>query len=144
MPQPEQDTAVRREIVLDAGRSDVWAALTDPDLLARWLADDVEDFEAEAGSQAVFSYEDGERREAIVERVEDESVLALRWWRADGVESRVELRLTDAVAGTRLAVIETPLSAPAWAPAAMVDVSWTPRLQALRKLLALQPALVAV
>jgi uncharacterized protein YndB with AHSA1/START domain len=144
MPQLEQETIVRREIVLDADRSDVWAALTDPDLLARWLADDVEDFEAQAGAQAVFSFDDGERREAIVERVEDESVLTLRWWRGDGVESRVELRITDAVAGTRLQVIETPIGAPAWIGAAAADVHWTPRLQALRKLLALQPALVAV
>ena len=62
---------IRREIVLPAPREDVWDALTDPDRLAEWFANDV-DFDLRPGGGASFRWSNGEERSATVTEVDPE------------------------------------------------------------------------
>jgi uncharacterized protein YndB with AHSA1/START domain len=100
---------VRREIVLDAPREEVWAALTEAERLEEWFANDVE-LDARPGGEGVFRWGDGDERRAVVEEVDEERRLALRW-EDDGL---VELELEDAPGGTLLVVTE---SSPQFGPA---------------------------
>ena len=100
---------IRREIVLPAPREDVWDALTDPDRLAEWFANDV-DFDLRPGGGASFRWSNGEERSATVTEVDPERRLAFEW----DDEGEVQFTLDDDGDGTRLTVVET---APAWTTA---------------------------
>lgn len=98
--------AVQREVVFEAAPDEVWDALTRPERLAEWFANDVE-LDVRPGGIGTFRWDDGSLRHAVVEDVEDERRLAFRWSDEDGSESRVELVLDDLPDGTRLTVTET-------------------------------------
>ncbi len=106
---------IRREIVLPAPREEVWEALTDPDRLADWFANDVE-FDLRPGGGASFRWSNGEERTATVTEVDPERRLAFEW----DDEGEVEFTLDDDVDGTRLTVVET---APAWTTALDLQAS---------------------
>ena len=93
---------IRREIVLPAPREEVWEALTDPDRLADWFANDV-DFDLRPGGGASFRWSNGEERSATVTEIDPERRLAFEW----EDEGEVEFTLADDVDGTRLTVVET-------------------------------------
>src|SRR5437588_4989547 len=93
---------VRREIVLEAPREEVWAALTEAERLEEWFANDVE-LDARPGGEGVFRWADGDERRAVVEDVDEERRLTLRW-EDDGL---VELELEDAPGETLLVVTES-------------------------------------
>ena len=104
---------VVREVVFDAPPDEVWEALTDPERLEEWFANDVE-FDLDRGG--VFRWEDGEVRHAIVEEVEPERRLALRWWDPSAPEeSEVTFTLDETEEGTKLVVTETATAEWAWA-----------------------------
>src|SRR2546423_2072522 len=86
---------VTREIVLPVPREEVWAALTEAERLEEWFANDVE-LDARPGGEGVFRWDDGDERRAVVEEIDDERRLALRF-EDDGL---VELELADAEGGT--------------------------------------------
>jgi uncharacterized protein YndB with AHSA1/START domain len=100
---------IHREIVLPAPRDEVWDALTDPERLAEWFANEVE-LELRVGGGASFRWGNGEERHATVTGVEPGEHLAFEW-EDDG---EVEFTLADDADGTRLTVVET---APAWTTA---------------------------
>jgi uncharacterized protein YndB with AHSA1/START domain len=100
---------VTRSIVLPVPRDEAWEALTEPEQLERWFANDVE-LDATPGGEGVFRWENGESRRAVVDEIADGERLVLRW-EDDG---RVELELSDVPAGTRVLVRET---APEWSVA---------------------------
>ena len=106
---------VTKDIVLPAPREEVWDALTDPERLEEWFANEVE-LELRPGGAATFRWDNGEERHAVVREVEPEERLALLW--DDGEPGEVEFTLADAAAGTRLVVVET---APAWSTALEVQ-----------------------
>jgi uncharacterized protein YndB with AHSA1/START domain len=106
---------IHKEIVLPAPREEVWDALTDPDRLADWFANEVE-LDLRPGGGATFRWANGEERHATVRAVEPEERLALVW--DDGEEGDVEFTLADAADGTRLTVVETT---PAWSTALEVQ-----------------------
>jgi uncharacterized protein YndB with AHSA1/START domain len=93
---------VRREVVLPAGREEVWAALTDPERLQEWFANEV-DFDPRPGGAGVFRWGNGEERRAVVETVEPQERLELGWDDDGGVA----ITLEDDPDGTRLTVVET-------------------------------------
>jgi uncharacterized protein YndB with AHSA1/START domain len=104
---------VVREVVFDAPPDQVWDALTDPERLEEWFANDVE-FDLDRGG--VFRWEDGEVRHAVVEEVEPERRLAIRWWNPSAPEeSEVTFTLDETEEGTRLVVTETATTEWAWA-----------------------------
>jgi uncharacterized protein YndB with AHSA1/START domain len=83
---------VTREIVFPASPDEVWEALTDPEQLEEWFANDVE-LDVREGGDGVFRWDDGEVRERLV----------FDW--AD--EGEVEFTLEEVEEGTRLLVRES-------------------------------------
>lgn len=106
---------IRKEITLPSPREEVWEALTDPERLADWFANDVE-IELRPGGGASFRWSNGEERHATVTEVDPERRLAFSW----DDEGDVEFTLADAEDGTRLTVIET---VPAWSTALDLQAS---------------------
>ena len=106
---------IRREIVLPAPRDDVWEALTDPERLEDWFANEV-DLDLRPGGGASFRWDNGEERHATVTEVEPERRLSFEW----EDEGEVEFTLADDVDGTRLIVVET---VPAWSTALDLQAS---------------------
>ena len=129
--QDARDTAVRREIEVEAPPADVWNALTRPELLEQWLEAEVE-LDPRPGGTGRFVSAGGEHRLARVDDVDEGRRLAFTWWPDDGGDepaSRVEFVLTPLQGGTRLVVTESPLTARACA--ATTGTSWAWRLELL-------------
>jgi uncharacterized protein YndB with AHSA1/START domain len=98
---------VYKEITFPTDPEEVWRALTDAEELEEWFASEVE-LDATPGGRGTFRWGNGEVRHAIVEEVEPERRLSLRWQDDGGL---VVFTLHTAVDGTRLAVVE---SSPEW------------------------------
>jgi uncharacterized protein YndB with AHSA1/START domain len=120
-------TTVRREIVLPVERERAWELLTEAAELEGWLADEVA-FEPEEGAPLRASWESGEERAGVVEEVDPERRIRFVWTGADDA-SEVEWVLADAVAGTRLLVVERRLAT--YGPVAVAD--WAPRMEMLAR-----------
>ena len=118
---------VNREVVLPVPRERAWELITEPAELEGWLADEVE-FEPEEGAPLRAAWSDGEERAGVVEEIEPERRIRFVWTSADDA-SEVEWTLTDAVAGTRLLIVERRLAA--YGPVAVAD--WAPRMQMLAR-----------
>ena len=106
---------IEREIVLPSPRQEVWEALTEPERLEDWFANDV-DLDLRPGGGARFRWSNGEERRAVVIEVEPERRLAFEW----EDEGLVEFTLADDDGGTRLTVVET---SPAWTTALDLQAS---------------------
>jgi uncharacterized protein YndB with AHSA1/START domain len=106
---------IRKEIVLPASRDDVWEALTEPNRLEDWFANEV-DLDLRPGGGASFRWSNGEERNATVIEVEPERRLSFEW----DDEGEVEFTLDDDVDGTRLVIVE---SSPAWSTALDLQAS---------------------
>ena len=104
-----------KEILLPAPREEVWEALTAPDRLEDWFANDV-DIDLRPGGGASFRWSNGEERHATVTEVDPERRLSFDW----DDEGSVEFTLDDDADGTRLVVIE---SSPAWSTAIELQAS---------------------
>lgn len=106
---------VEREIVLPLTREEAWETLTEPEHLEEWFANEVE-LDPTPGGIGIFEWDNGEVRRAVVETVEVEERLVLRW----DDEGTVELELSEHPAGTRVHVRET---APEWGMALELHAS---------------------
>jgi len=107
---------IEREIVLPSPREDVWEALTEPERLEDWFANDV-DLDLRPGGGARFRWSNGEERHAVVTEVEPERRLVFEW----EDEGEVTFTLEDDADGTRLTVVE---SSPAWSTALDLQASF--------------------
>ena len=98
---------VCREAVFPAPSEEVWSALTDPERLADWFANDVE-LELRPGGSGVFRWDDGSVRVAEIDAIEEGERFAFRWRdeEGEGVETQVELVLTEVEGGTQVTVRE--------------------------------------
>lgn len=106
---------VRREIVFPVSREELWEALTEPERLEDWFANEVE-VDLRPGGAASFRWSNGEERRATVITVAPEERLAFAW----EDEGEVEFTLADDADGTRLTVVET---APTWSTALDLQAS---------------------
>jgi uncharacterized protein YndB with AHSA1/START domain len=114
---------VKREIILDADRERVWAALTETALLEDWLAEEAE-IDPDAGG-GVCVRVDGEERQGTVLESEPERRLAFTWRRPGEGQSLVQFDLAPAFGGgTRLVVTERSLGG----PVAIAEAGWEARL----------------
>jgi uncharacterized protein YndB with AHSA1/START domain len=110
---------IEREIVFPAEPDEVWEALTEPERLEEWFANDVE-LDPRPGGEGTFRWENGEERHATVRVAEPGEKLVLDW----DDEGEVEFTIEEVDDGTRLVVRETSpefstalaLYAFAWAP----------------------------
>ena len=94
---------ITREIDFPVPPEEVWEALTDPEQLEEWFANDVE-LDPRPGGAGIFRWEDGEERSATVVEAEPGERLVLDW---DDDGGEVELVLEETEDGTRLHVRET-------------------------------------
>ena len=104
--------AVRREVVFEAPGEEVWRALTQPERLREWFANDVE-LDVRPGGAGVVPL--GRRLGATCRRwsaVDEERRFAFRWSDEDGARDHVELVLEDAPEGTRLTVTRAAAGRP--------------------------------
>jgi uncharacterized protein YndB with AHSA1/START domain len=103
---------IEREVLIEASRERVWAALTDPEHIVGWFGDKAE-MDPQPGGRAAFGWRDLGSYRAVVSRAEPPSFLSYRWARdidtepAEGNSTLVEFSLTDVFAGTLLRVVET-------------------------------------
>ena len=105
---------IERELYLPVAVEDVWRAITDPEWLAGWLADEVQ-LELRPGGDARFvcgeQVRDGwiEEVSAPAESAQPGCGRLAFWWAAvDEPASRVELVATEVAEGeTRLRVVES-------------------------------------
>jgi uncharacterized protein YndB with AHSA1/START domain len=105
MDAPEESPAVEREAVVPASAEETWHALTDPNLLEEWLAEDVE-LDLHPGGD-LRARVDGKDREGFVEEADAPHRLVF-WWAADGEESsRVEIDLTEVDGETQVRIVES-------------------------------------
>jgi uncharacterized protein YndB with AHSA1/START domain len=102
---------ITRELVLPAPPDEVWEALTDPEQLRQWFANEVE----WDGDELVYRWDDGEERRARIDESVEPRRLGFRWRDGDGEETRVTFELEEADDGTRLTVTEG--SGAGWAAA---------------------------
>ena len=93
---------ITREIVFPVPPGEVWDALTDPEQLEEWFANDVE-LDAQEGGEGVFRWENGEERHATVVEAAPGERLVLDW----DDEGTVELTLEEIEGGTKLLVRES-------------------------------------
>ena len=110
---------VVREVVFPASPEEVWEALTEPERLEEWFANEVE-LDARPGGAGVFRWGDGDERHATVREAEPAERLVLDWDDA----GEVVFTLEEVPEGTRLLVRER---APEWSTALELHaLAWTP------------------
>lgn len=126
-----KDHTVTRSVVLPASRGEAWDALVEPDRLEEWFADEVEADEIAPDAEVAFHWDDGERRDAVIEEVDAPNRLAFRWRDVEGDESRVAFSLDEHEAGTLVTVVESGITDRAAARRATGRQAWGPRLVAL-------------
>ena len=123
---------VRRETTFESEPEELWRAVSDEEMLERWLGDEVELDPVEGGDVRVVT--DGEERAGTVEEVEEGSRIAFTWARPGEADSLVELTVLPDAAGSRLVVVERlPAQTDPMASAA----AWSQSIRALREALAL-------
>jgi uncharacterized protein YndB with AHSA1/START domain len=100
---------VTRELVLPADPDEVWDAVTNPERLEEWLANDVE-LDLAPGGDGVFRWETGEVRRAVVETVDEGRLLRMRWWdeEAPAEATIVAIAIDEVETGTRIVVTDAP------------------------------------
>jgi Uncharacterized conserved protein len=91
---------IRKQIVLPSPREDVWEALTDPERLEDWFANEVE-LDLREGGDATFRWGNGEERHATITEVDPERRLAFEWDDEGEVEFTLDDDATDAADGRR-------------------------------------------
>src|SRR3954467_3160925 len=99
--------SVEREVLLPVPVEAAWEAVTEPEELEDWLADEVE-LDLEKGGAARFRWDDGTERTGTVELVAEPVRLGFRG--EDGGEqgeSFVELTLIPVDEGTRVRIVES-------------------------------------
>jgi uncharacterized protein YndB with AHSA1/START domain len=108
------ETEVERRVELAAPVDEVWAALTNRARLSTWVGGSVEELDLRPGGRGLVRRSDGAVRRLVVDAVEPERRLALRWWPFEdgfpqaGRGTRVEFDLEPSGSGTRLRVVEFP------------------------------------
>jgi uncharacterized protein YndB with AHSA1/START domain len=128
MSEPDQTLEeVEREATLETDPDRAWEAISDPDVLSDWLAEEVE-LEPVEGSPARFVV-DGTERHGVVREVEEGRRISFTWRAPEEPATLVELELEPlGVDGpVRLTVTET---APAGMPVSLAaEAAWAPRLE---------------
>ena len=103
-------SCVTRELLLeDLDPVEAWDAVVD---METWLAEEAE-LELEPGAEGRFRLDDGSERRALVEEVDRGRTLSWWWWsdEAGDLGTRVEVRLVEAISGTRVVVVEEGFAA---------------------------------
>jgi len=103
---------ITRSIEIKAPTARVWAALTEPDLIAQWFGDSAE-FDPIPGGTGSFGWKEHGTFRVLIEHVDIPKTLVYRWARefdADpvpGNSTLVRFDLAEIEGGTLLTMLET-------------------------------------
>jgi uncharacterized protein YndB with AHSA1/START domain len=103
---------ITRSIDISAPLERVWAAITEPDLIAQWFGETAE-FDAKPGGTGTFGWPEHGPFRVAVEHVDKPKTLVYRWARLPEVDpvpgnsTVVRFDLTEIAGGTRLDLLET-------------------------------------
>ncbi|WP_395307808.1 SRPBCC domain-containing protein [Mycobacterium sp. AMU20-3851] len=103
---------INRRIDIAAPITNVWAALTEADLITQWLGDSAE-FDAVPGGAGFFGWSEHGKFRLRVEQADKPRLLVYRWARESdtdpvpGNSTVVRIELTEVDGGTRLALLES-------------------------------------
>lgn len=102
-----QDT-IERQMTFRVPRETVWAAITEPEQIARWFGTGAE-LDLRPGGEGTLSWENlGVTTSITVEAVDPPSRFAYRWQsNRAGPKTLVEFRLEEIPNGTRLTLVES-------------------------------------
>ncbi len=102
-----QDT-IERQMTFRVPRQTVWAAITEPDQIARWFGTGAE-LDLRPGGVGTLSWENlGVTTSITVEAVDPPSRFSYRWRsNREGPTTLVEFRLEEIPNGTRLTLVES-------------------------------------
>ncbi|HEU4915670.1 MAG TPA: SRPBCC domain-containing protein [Acidimicrobiia bacterium] len=100
--------SVERKVTLLADPDLVWQHLTEGDLVADWMGEDVE-IELRPGGSIVMTPDEGHRVWGTIEEIVPGRRLQWSWRTDDGLPTQVEIDLEPAEDGTALTVRETLL-----------------------------------
>lgn len=89
------------ETLVPATPEETWEAITDPERMADWLAEDAEIELVPGGDIRV------DERDGFVEEVDRPNRFVFWWHEDDGESSRVEIDLVPEPDGTRVRVVES-------------------------------------
>jgi uncharacterized protein YndB with AHSA1/START domain len=125
---------IRRDVTIDVGREQVWAALTEPDHLKRWFPTKDARVDLRVGGEMYLEWDDMSTT-GTFDEIDPPNRLVYRWHPAgdDHPSTTVEFTLTDAAdgGGTLLTVVERGFAQlPAQNRANNVE-GWTSELQEL-------------
>ncbi|WP_236778877.1 SRPBCC family protein [Agromyces seonyuensis] len=109
---------VRRSIDIAAGIDRVWAAVTQPDLIAQWFGDRCRLDSLEVGAGGAFGWDDAGDFPFRIEEFDPPRAIAYRWSNAvagaldplqvvDAHSTLFRFTLEERPGGTRLTVVET-------------------------------------
>ena len=109
---------ISREVVIDAAPEDVWAIVTEPRHVARWLSDEAE-IDLRPGGAMLLTWHGHGAYRARVETVDPPRAFAFRWLLREpgepGDGTLVRITLAPEGAGTRLRVVESGFQSLSWA-----------------------------
>ena len=109
---------ISREVVIDAAPEDVWAIVTEPRHVARWLSDEAE-IDLRPGGAMLLTWHGHGAYRARVETVDPPRAFAFRWLLREpgepGDGTLVRITLAPEGAGTRLRVVESGFQRLSWA-----------------------------
>jgi uncharacterized protein YndB with AHSA1/START domain len=103
---------ITRSIDINAPADKVWAAITQPDLIAQWFGETCE-FDPTPGGSGTFGWSEHGTFRVVVEHVDAPKTLIYRWARESDVDpvpgnsTVVRFDLTEVAGGTRLTLLET-------------------------------------
>ena len=110
---------IEKEILIEAPIDVVWRAVTEPDQIRQWFADEVE-LESRAGGGGRLRFKSGDTYQLQVEAVEPPRRFAFRWVQPEGSVARadnsmlVEFTLQAEAGSTRLRVVESGFDKVDW------------------------------
>jgi uncharacterized protein YndB with AHSA1/START domain len=110
---------ISSEVVIDAPPDVVWAIVTEPRHVARWLSDEAE-IDLRPGGAMLLTWHGHGAYRARVEAVEPPHTFAFRWLRrednepGEGTSTLVEITLAPEGRRTRLRVVETGFGRLPW------------------------------
>jgi uncharacterized protein YndB with AHSA1/START domain len=103
---------VTRTVHINAHRSAVWAAITEPELVSEWFGDTAA-IDLRVGAPGRLGWSDFGEFRIVVEEIDEPNAFAFRWAREKDTDPRpgnstlVRFLLTDKDGGTELTVRET-------------------------------------
>lgn len=123
--------AVRFERELDATQEDVWAALTEPAMLERWLA--VAEVDLRVGGSVRLKFDDGQMEGGRILTLDAPNVLEYEWTFPSEPGSIVRFELAAAGAGRTILVLDHRLLDEKSGPG--YGAGWQSHLEALEAVL---------